>query len=74
MFKLIKQYLCNHPDIIIKTETSVDGLIISKTLIQCNTCKKSFAQHPNQICCYVQHIHNNILYEKFIQEYNKAKQ
>lgn len=74
MLKLIKQLLCAHNHITTSTETSVDSLIISKTLIQCNKCKKSFPQHPHAQCCYVQHIHANLLHEKFIHQIKSSRQ
>lgn len=74
MFKLIKQLLCAHNEITTQTETTVDGLIISRTCIQCSNCKKSFPQHPHAQCCYVQHIHANILQEKFIHQIRSNRQ
>lgn len=75
MFKLIKQWLCAHDEITTQTETSVDSLIISKTLIQCNKCEKSFPQHPHASqCCYVQHIHANILQEKLFHQIKSSRQ
>jgi hypothetical protein len=74
MLKLIKQWLCRHSDIITQTEASLDSLLIVKTLIKCRKCDKSFPQHPHAQCCYVMHIHSQILQEKFIHQLKSAKQ
>lgn len=72
--KLIKQWFCHHNDITTSTETSVDRLIICKTLIKCNKCEKTFPQHPHAQCCYVMHMHAEILRDKFIHQYKSFQQ
>jgi len=74
---LIKKLLCNHPNISTKTETKLpidNHLLIVKSIIQCDNCGKTFAQHPRAICCHVQHIHSEIVREQFMQYYNSFKQ
>lgn len=64
----IKQFFCSHKGIDTTTEVrSIEPLIIS-SLIQCHDCKKTFAQHPNAQCCYVLHLHGEILREQFIDK------
>lgn len=59
MLSRIKQLICNH-SIETKSETGLgainNGYFFVKTLISCAKCKKAFAQHPRQDCCYVRHI------------------
>lgn len=74
MLNRIKQLFCSHDSITVNTEMYSKGLMIVKTSIQCQKCKKSFAQHPNENCCYVRHIHAEILKEQFIQQYKSMKQ
>lgn len=74
MLKIIKRWLCRHKSIMIETKTSTDSFIITWTLIQCSDCKKTFPNHPNAKCCYVEHIHSQVLYEQFIQRYKSMKQ
>lgn len=67
---LIKQFFCSHNDISIETSTEIraglSGIFIVKTFIKCNKCKKAFTQHPNANCCYVQHLHSEILKEEYL--------
>lgn len=73
--KLIKQFLCNHEDITTTTETNLESpILIVRSLIQCSQCKKTFAQHPNAQCCYIYHIHHEIMQEKIIQQYKAGNQ
>ncbi len=70
-----KKLFCHHRDIEIKTESySPESLFIVKSIIQCKSCEKTFAQHPNQKCCYVQHIHSQIMYNYWVNEYKRAEQ
>ncbi len=65
MKKFFKQLLCRHENIETKTECSFDVFIIVKTQISCTACEKTFAQHPNAICCHVAHIQHEMIQEKF---------
>jgi hypothetical protein len=72
MKKLIKQLFCRHEDITTKTESyTPDHVFIVKSIIQCNSCEKTFAMHPHAQCCHVQHIHSQIIYDYWV---NKVKQ
>jgi len=74
MFTFLKRYFCQHLGINTITEMNHgQGLIIAKTKIYCQDCNKSFEQHPMSQCCYVQHIHAEILKEQFMQQYMKVK-
>jgi hypothetical protein len=53
---------------------SSEGLIIAKSIIECMKCHKTFPQHPSAQCCYVMHIHAEILKEQFIQQMKRAQQ
>ncbi len=44
-----------------------------ESLIRCDDCKKSFTQHPRQECCFVKHIHSQILFERFAAEYKASR-
>lgn len=69
MLKIIKQYFCRHESIHISTDMNTENsFIIARTLIQCADCKKSFPQHPNAQCCYVMHIHSQILQEQYMKQ------
>lgn len=71
----IRKLFCRHPGICIKTETQLDGpLLLIKSHIKCDFCDKSFAFHPNSPCCHVQHMHSEIMREKFIEFYKTFKQ
>lgn len=72
MLRKIKQFFCRHESIFINTEISSDSLIIVKTIIECTQCNKTFHNHPHHRCCYVEHIHSEIIKEKFINEMRKA--
>jgi len=75
MIELLKQLFCAHNNITTQTETNFnDELLIIKTIIQCNRCKKTFSQHPNATCCHVMHIHNEIMRGKFYDKYINAIQ
>jgi len=75
MLSLIKQYFCRHADITTKTESwSPDHCFIVKSLIQCNSCKKTFPQHPNAKCCHVEHIHSQLLFEYWMEKLRSSQQ
>lgn len=75
MKKLIKKFFCTHPDIEIKTESySTEHMFIIKCLIQCKKCEKTFTQHPNQNCCYVQRITHEILRDYWINKIKVSQQ
>jgi len=68
---LIKQYFCSHKDIMTTTESyNPEQIFIVKSLIQCNTCSKTFARHPHTRCCHVEHIHMQLMYDYWV---NKIK-
>lgn len=69
MKKFFKQLVCRHEDILTITKTNLDSpMLIISSLIQCSKCEKTFAQHPNARCCYVYHLHNEIMQQKFIEQ------
>ncbi len=75
MIKIIKQWLCRHECIETKTESSSpEHVFIIKTIIQCMRCDKTFAQHPNAICCYVQHVQSNIMQDYWINKFRNTRQ
>lgn len=75
MFKQIKQWLCRHECIEIKTEShSPEHIFIVKTIIQCQICDKTFPQHPHLMCCHVQHIHGQIMQDYWINKIKNVKQ
>jgi hypothetical protein len=79
MLTRLKQYFCNHNSIETKTETGLNainnGYFFVKTLIYCTQCKKSFPQHPNQMCCYVMHIQHELIRECIVTNMvNKIKE
>jgi len=74
MKKFLKQLFCKHESIYVKTEMSKDSLLIIKSLIQCENCKKCFTHHPNERCCYVMHLHGEIMKEHFIAQIKQMQQ
>jgi hypothetical protein len=74
MKKLFKKLFCLHDAIETITEASQDRLLIIKTRIVCRKCNKSFANHPNALCCYVMHIQHKLIQEEFIEQIKSAKQ
>ena len=74
MRKFLKRLFCRHVYIKTITDSTLADLLIIKTLIKCENCDKSFAQHPSASCCYVAHIQYEIMREHFIKEYNGFKQ
>ncbi len=73
--RIIKQYLCDHKCIDTVTEVKTDAsLLIVKSRIICADCMKVFPQHPNAQCCYVHHLHGEIIKEKMIYEIHKMNQ
>lgn len=75
MKKFIKQLICRHNEITIKTESYSPGhLFIVKSLIQCSSCEKTFTHHPNHQCCYVMHIHAEIIKDHWINKYKEMEQ
>jgi len=74
MKNLIKQFLCTHKNIATITETNIESpMLIIKTLIQCSQCRKTFIQHPDQLCCYIYHIQHEIMQEQVIHHYKTGK-
>ena len=71
MLRTLEQFLCRHEEIKVTTETDLNSsLLIIKSLIQCQQCKKSFPLLNNGIkCCYVEHVHADILKEQFIRQF-----
>jgi hypothetical protein len=67
MLQIIKKLLCKHPSIGITTEASFDKLYIVKSVIKCADCEKTFPIHPHANCCYVQHLHGEILREQYFK-------
>jgi hypothetical protein len=74
MLTRLKQLFCFHNSISTTTETSSEGLIISKSIIECERCHKTFAQHPRAQCCYVMHLHGEILRDQCIKQIKKFQQ
>lgn len=75
MLTRIKQFFCEHYDITTTTESSSpEHIFIVKTTIQCNICKKTFTQHPNATCCYVQHLHSKILTDYWLEKLKQGQQ
>lgn len=75
MKKFLKQIFCSHPDITTKTESySPEHVFIVKTIIQCNKCEKTFAQHPNSQCCYVMHLQSELMRDYWINKYKLGQQ
>ena len=75
MIKIIKQFFCFHEGICTTTKVhSTTPLLIVSTLIQCTRCEKTFAQHPNAQCCYVQHLHGEMIREQLFKEMDKFRQ
>jgi hypothetical protein len=74
MKKFFKQLFCRHEGIETITESnSPDKLFIVKSSIKCKTCEKVFDLHPNSPCCYVQHIHSQILLEHWVDKYKEMQ-
>lgn len=72
---IIKQIFCSHSGTKTTTESSFkNDMFIVKTLIQCSNCHKTFPQHPNADCCYVKHIHNQLIYDFFINKLKNMQQ
>lgn len=64
--KFIKKLFCGHVGIEVKTEVlSTEPLFIIKSSIKCIKCEKTFPIHPNSKCCYVDHMHNQIMADHF---------
>jgi len=73
MNEFLKQCFCPHKDITTTTEVYVGSPFIVKSLIQCSTCKKTFAQHPNAKCCHVEHIHHQMIWEYMMKDVSNFK-
>ena len=70
-----KRKFCTHPDITTKTESwTPEHCFITKSLIQCNSCKKTFPQHPHAKCCHVEHIHSQLMFEYWIEKMKNMNQ
>lgn len=69
MKKFLKQILCKHEPVDMQTEVYIGNPFIVKTTIQCHDCKKTFAQHPNAVCCYVKHIQADAI-AQHLMKYN----
>lgn len=75
MKDFFKQLFCRHIGIETTTKTlSTEPMFIVSTLIQCINCKKTFAQHPNANCCYVQHLHSEIMRDFYINKLKNMQQ
>lgn len=75
VMKFLKQLFCGHSGICINTETELNGsLLICKSIIKCTSCEKTFTQHPNSDCCYVKHLHSQILMEQMMSHIRSVKQ
>jgi len=72
--KLIKQLLCSHQGIVIETQVSYGALFIVRTTIKCSYCDKSFKLHPNRQCCYVDHMHYEVIQENLFKPLGYPKQ
>jgi hypothetical protein len=69
MIKLIKQWLCSHNSIKTTTNSKIDSFhIVVETIIKCHDCNKIFENDPRASCCYVMHIHAEILREHYFKE------
>lgn len=72
---IFKQFFCRHEDIRTTTESySPENCFIVKSLIQCSKCEKTFAQHPNEQCCYIMHIHAEVMRDFWINKYKSMQQ
>lgn len=75
MRKLIKQFLCSHQSISTETKSwSPENVFIVSSIIKCSDCGKTFLQHPNQSCCYVQHVHSEILKDYWLEKIKHSTQ
>lgn len=71
----LKQFFCRHEDIETITESySPEHMFIVKSKIQCKKCEKTFDQNPRSQCCYVQHVHSEILRNYWIEKIKKSTQ
>lgn len=69
MKSFVKKIFCHHRSITTKTEVkSVEPLFMVSSLIQCSDCGKTFPQHPNANCCYINHLHNEIIQRQLQME------
>jgi hypothetical protein len=72
---LIKQFFCRHEKIEVITESySPENIFIVKSIIKCDSCGKTFAQHPNAACCYINHIHTEIIKEYWLTNLSRRVQ
>lgn len=73
--EFIKKVLCQHQSISTTTEVKDDDILcIISSLIKCSDCGKTFPQHPNAKCCYISHLHNEIIRDRFALQLQKYKQ
>lgn len=70
---MIKKLFCRHENISCISEANFtdEQLIIIKTRIECDRCKKTFKEHPKAQCCYVHHIHGQLIRDKYRAMYDK---
>lgn len=72
--RLFKQLTCEHSILTTTKVISEEPLFIVSSLIQCEKCEKSFPYLPGRPCCYVQHIHSEIMKDKFAVSLMKMRQ
>jgi hypothetical protein len=70
----IKQLYCKHSIEIITESSLEEHVFIAKSIIKCKKCEKTFTQNQIGDCCYVKHIHSQMLYEHFIAKIKKGQQ
>jgi hypothetical protein len=77
IIKLIKQLFCEH-DISINTEADINKSFTSlfwvKSSIKCNKCEKTFPIPAGYNCCYINHLHQEIIRDQIIKYINSSKQ
>ena len=77
MRRFIKQFLCRHQNTTTKTEARIENdnsFFIVSSLIKCADCDKTFPQHPNAQCCYIQHIHAEAMRDHWLNKFKNTKQ
>ena len=75
MKKFFKQLLCSHSSIVTETvSSSPETSFMVSSVTMCKSCEKTFPQHPNAICCYVQHMHSQIILEYWTNKFKNNQQ
>jgi len=74
MKKIFKQYFYEHEIETITESYSPEHMFIVKSIIQCKKCEKTFDQNPHSQCCYVQHVHSEILRDYWTRKIRLGQQ